>query len=84
LHFSLVHRSSSRALDVTWYDWRPDGRAYEGLPVDPEQARQRRAERFSTRMVDAAPLKEAPPVPETALTPWCVDLRRLGRLTGGD
>ena len=34
--------------------------------------------------VDATPLKEAAPVPETALTPWCVDLRRLGRLTGGD
>jgi hypothetical protein len=53
-------------------------------PWTRSRPRQRRAERFSTRMVDAAPLKEAPPVPETALTPWCVELRRLGRLAGGD
>jgi uncharacterized protein (DUF2126 family) len=84
LHFNLVRRSATRALDVTWHDWRPDGGAYEGLPVDQDQARQRCAERFLIRAVDAAPLKEAPPVPEPALTAWCVDLRRLGRQKGDD
>ncbi len=77
LRLTLLHRALRDAVQVTLYDWRPDGRPYDGLPRDREDARHRRAERFVVEYLDERP--QDPPLapPDSALTPYCLDLRRL-------
>ena len=75
--FVLTHRGLSDALQVRYFEWHPQGLAYPGLPQDLEDAAQRRAQRFVAQVIS---LKDCEPVKEpdkAALTPYCLDLRRL-------
>jgi len=82
----LAHRSGS-ALRVTLHPWRPNGEAYPGLPDDLDDAFARRSERFVVERSElaqhggepgaSAPASRAPLAPAHAITPYCVDLRRL-------
>jgi uncharacterized protein (DUF2126 family) len=77
LSFILAHHGLHEALEVTYHEWQPQGLAYTGLPEDMAEADRRRSERFTTRVIpvdDHAQVKTPPP---TAVTDYCVDLRRL-------
>ncbi|MGB7990203.1 MAG: transglutaminase family protein [Candidatus Methylophosphatis roskildensis] len=72
----LWHPRRRNACRITLHEWRPDQKAYDGLPEDAMAARARRRARIVAENVpppDPAP----PPAPAHALTPWCLDLRRL-------
>jgi uncharacterized protein (DUF2126 family) len=72
----LWHPGRRDACRVTLHEWRPDRQAYDGLPKDAQDARARRKARI---VVQNAPPPDPPPpsAPRHALTPWCLDLRRL-------
>lgn len=72
----LWHPTRSGACRVTLHEWRPDHLAYDGLPLDAEDARARRAARVVTLAVPP-PDPPPPPAPAHALTQWGLDLRRL-------
>lgn len=74
----LWHPQRREARRITLHEWRPDRQAYDGLPKDAQDARARRAERI---LVEDVPPPDPPPpqAPPHALTPWCLDLRRLYR-----
>jgi uncharacterized protein (DUF2126 family) len=72
----LWHPTRRHACRVTLHEWRPDRQAYDGLPGDAEDARARRAQRIVAEQVPP-PDPPPPPAPPAALTPWCLDLRRL-------
>jgi uncharacterized protein (DUF2126 family) len=64
------------ALKITYYEWKPQGGGYAGLPQDLDEARRRHEERLVVERLATIPDgKGAPPV--SALTPYCLDLRRL-------
>jgi uncharacterized protein (DUF2126 family) len=50
-------------LEITLHDWRPGGGAYDGLPLDDDEAARRRAERFVVRPCDAAGARWDEPPP---------------------
>ena len=67
---------SGRGVSMTLHPWRPNGDAYPGLPVDLNDAAARRLERaVHSQETEAETKLES--LPESALTPYCVDLRRL-------
>ena len=72
----LWHPMRRNACRITLHEWRPDNKAYDGLPEDALEARARRCARIVVEDV-SAPDPVPPPVPPHALTPWCLDLRRL-------
>lgn len=73
----LSHPGHSGALRIVLHEWRPQGGGYDGLPADLEDAAARRAERFVTERLDTAPTAAPLEPPPGALTPYCLDLRRL-------
>jgi uncharacterized protein (DUF2126 family) len=66
----LTWRRCGRGLTLALHGWRPDGGAYDGLPVDAGEARRRRLERA---VISAAPPGEGRPAGGAAFT---LDLRR--------
>ncbi len=72
----LWHPQRGKACRITLHEWRPDQQPYDGLPKDAEDARARRAQRIVVESVPP-PDPPPPPAPAHALTPWCLDLRRL-------
>ncbi len=77
LSFLLVHRDSDEALKLNYYDWRPEGQAYPGLPNDLTDAETRRSERFVTQTVSVKNAESPKALPNSAVTDYCIDLRRL-------
>lgn len=73
----LANRGLNEALEITYSEWHPEGLAYPGLPKDMEDARQRRQERFTTRIISFNGYDQPKAPPETAVTDYCLDLRRL-------
>lgn len=73
----LSHPYQPGALRIVMHEWRPRGGGYDGLPQDFEQAAARRAERFVTERLDTTPAPSPLEPPPGALTPYCLDLRRL-------
>lgn len=75
--FILMHPRLDEALEVTYHEWQPEGQAYPGLPKDMDEAMQRRNERFTSRVIplDVSVLPRVPP--DTAVSSYCLDLRRL-------
>ena len=71
----FVLHGPERAHRITLCDWKPDGKAYEGLPVDLEDARERRLERFQVELCEDPPVPVAPR--PAAVSPWTLDARRL-------
>jgi uncharacterized protein (DUF2126 family) len=72
----LWHPARRDACRITLHEWRPDQQPYDGLPKDAGDARRRRAQRIVEEHVPP-PDPPPPPAPAHALTPWCLDLRRL-------
>jgi uncharacterized protein (DUF2126 family) len=75
----LTHRNLDEALQVTYHEWQPHGSAYPGLPEDLADAERRREERFISKIVSRKGHDEAKTPPETAISDYCLDLRRLPR-----
>lgn len=77
----LLLRHPDHATDhvVTLHEWRTDGEAYDGPPVDLADARQRRADRIVLDVLPRDPaLARRTPIAH-GLTPFCLDLRTLSR-----
>jgi hypothetical protein len=47
LTLTLGHADHDVFYDITLHEWRPDGEAYAGLPVDLQEAGERRAGRMT-------------------------------------
>ena len=73
----LAHRGLDEALQITYYEWHPQGLAYPGLPEDLDDAEQRRRERFVTEVIDFKGYDRPLAPPDSAVTDYCLDLRRL-------
>ncbi len=73
----LSHPHQPEALRITLYEWRPQGGGYDGLPRDLAEAATRRVERFVTEHWNTDPIPAPLEPPPGALTPYCLDLRRL-------
>jgi uncharacterized protein (DUF2126 family) len=80
VQLTLAH-ASGECLTVTLFPWRPNGEAYPGLPEGLSEASARRQERFVVQHLNdpaaLAAVAAAPPAPPSAVSPCCVDLRRL-------
>ena len=73
---TLLPPAGGHGLRITLHEWQPQGAPYQGLPATPEEAGNRRDERF---VVEELPLERAPeslPPPPEALSDYCLDLRR--------
>lgn len=77
ISFVLAHRGLNEALEVTYYEWQPQGLAYDGLPADMKDAERRRRERFTTRVIEISDHAQAITPPSSAIADYCLDLRRL-------
>lgn len=73
----LAHPGLDDALEITYSEWHPKGLAYPGLPKDIEDAEQRTGERFCTRMISIKEFDQPKIPPESAVSDYCFDLRRL-------
>jgi uncharacterized protein (DUF2126 family) len=72
-----LQHPSGEAQQTVLHPWHPSGAPYEGLPRDLHEASLRRIERAVTVPVAAASLPEPREPWNPALTPHCLDLRRL-------
>jgi uncharacterized protein (DUF2126 family) len=72
----LLPPGGENGLRCTLHDWQPEGKPYDGLPDNLDEARRRIAERFEVEEItpDQAPDAVAPP--DEAVTDYCLDLRR--------
>jgi uncharacterized protein (DUF2126 family) len=73
----LAHRGLDEALQITYSEWHPQGLAYPGLPKDMEDAELRRHERFTTKVVSVKGIDPPKLPPDSAMTDYCLDMRRL-------
>ncbi|KPJ94162.1 MAG: hypothetical protein AMJ53_05835 [Gammaproteobacteria bacterium SG8_11] len=73
----LAHRGLSEALQINYYEWHPQGLAYPGLPTDMDDAEHRRSERFTTEIIPFQGYDQPRTPPDSAMTDYCLDLRRL-------
>jgi uncharacterized protein (DUF2126 family) len=72
----LLPPGGENGLRCTLHDWQPEGKPYDGLPDNLDEARRRIAERFVVEEIspDQAPDPVNPP--DEAVTDYCLDLRR--------
>ena len=73
----LAYRGLNEALEITYSEWHPHGLAYPGLPKDMVDAEQRRNERFTTKIISFNGNGQPKAPPDSAVTDYCIDLRRL-------
>lgn len=73
----LTHERLLEALQLTVFNWQPQGEAYAGLPEDREEARRRRAERVVVAQVDVFGLPTPYSARAQAYGDYCFDLRRV-------
>ena len=73
----IANPGLNEALEVTYFEWQPQGLAYPGLPQDMVEAKQRRDERFITKVISFNNLYQFKTPPDSAVTDFCIDLRRL-------
>lgn len=78
LRLTLWHPALPDALYLSLHDWRPDGGAYDGLPVDLADAAARRAARCVAERGPAPAFETLRAPPPEAVTPHALDLRWLG------
>lgn len=74
---SFRHPGTGDARLLTLHEWRPDGGAYPGLPVDLADAARRRAERVAVQAVAGGSQPTAEPGAVRGLGAFCLDLRWL-------
>lgn len=73
----LLPPGGKKCLRCTLHDWQPEGKAYEGLPDNLDEARRRIAERFVVEEISPDQAPDATTPPNEALTDYCLDLRRI-------
>ncbi|MDD5268760.1 MAG: transglutaminase family protein [Methylococcales bacterium] len=73
----IANPGLNEALEITYSEWQPQGLAYPGLPEDMVEAELRRAERFITKIIPFNTFNQFKAPPASAVTDFCVDLRRL-------
>ncbi|MGA7981495.1 MAG: transglutaminase family protein, partial [Chromatiaceae bacterium] len=79
VRIQLYNSTTRELVDVEYYEWRPDGGAYSGLPEDEAEARRRREARVIRRSIRGASPPLTQPPPSSCLTDCCFDLRRILR-----
>jgi len=79
--FRIQNADRRSAWEIRCHSWRPDGRDYHGLPADFAEALQRQRERFVVKRARYS--ETCVEVPERALTPFSLDVRRLARVGSG-
>lgn len=77
INLVLTHRSLDEALQITYHEWHPRGLPYPGLPEDLVEARRRRKERFTPRIISRKKNEPVNTPPESAMSEYCLDLRWL-------
>ncbi|MGR9046395.1 MAG: transglutaminase family protein [Gammaproteobacteria bacterium] len=77
INLVLAHCGLNEALKITYSEWHPQGLAYPGLPKDMLDAEQRRHMRFSTKIIAFNGISQPKVPPDSAVTDYCIDLRRL-------
>jgi len=73
----IANPGLNEALEVTYFEWQPQGLAYPGLPQDMVEAKQRRDERFITKVISFNSLGRFKTPSGSSVTDFCIDLRRL-------
>lgn len=73
----IANPGLNEALEITYSEWQPQGLAYPGLPEDMAEAEQRRNERFITKKIAFNDFEQFKNPPDSAVTDFCIDLRRL-------
>jgi len=69
--------NSALALELTVFEWQPQGGAYPGLPANLAEARNRRRERLVIAEIAAATLPKAKSMPVSAINNFYFDMRRI-------
>lgn len=69
-----------QAWKLTLHQWKPGGGAYPGLPSDWVESAARRQERLAIEVSERGSTVSPRRPPSDAVTPYCLDLRRLGGL----
>jgi uncharacterized protein (DUF2126 family) len=72
----LLLPAGGNGLRCTLHDWQPDGKPYDGLPEDIDEARRRIAERFVVEEITPEQVPEAVNPPDESISDYCLDLRR--------
>ncbi|HUL13711.1 MAG TPA: transglutaminase family protein [Methylococcaceae bacterium] len=73
-----LHRPDlGRSWKLTLHDWKPEGGAYPGLPSDWPESAARRQERLVIEVCESDQSSSIRCPPSNAVTPYCLDLRRL-------
>lgn len=71
----FVCLTEGQAHEVSLFNWRPDGGAYDGLPEDTAEAEERRRERFVVRALEPDAIPEPRRAPREAISRFGLDLR---------
>lgn len=74
---TLVHRELREALQINYHEWHPKNLPYPGLPENLDDAESRRKQRFTTSMIPLRGIAKPEDPPDSAMTDYCLDLRRL-------
>jgi len=72
----LLPPGGENGLRCTLHDWQPEGKPYEGLPENLDEARRRIAERFVVEEITPDQTPDAVNPPDEAVSDYCLDLRR--------
>ena len=72
----LLPPGGQNGLRCTLHDWQPEGKPYDGLPDNLDEARRRIAERFVVEEIKPDQAPDAVDPPDAAVSDYCLDLRR--------
>ena len=72
----LLPPGGKNGLRCTLHDWQPEGKPYNGLPDNLDEARRRIAERFVVEEISPDHAPDAVNPPDEAVSDYCLDLRR--------
>ena len=72
----LLPPGGKNGLRCTLHDWQPEGKPYNGLPDNLDEARRRIAERFVVEEISLDQAPDAVNPPDEAVSDYCLDLRR--------
>ena len=76
---SIILRQYAGEPKPRWslHDWQPEGKPYDGLPDNLDEARRRIAERFVVEEITPEQAPDAVMPPDDATSDYCLDLRRI-------
>jgi uncharacterized protein (DUF2126 family) len=72
----LLPPGGEHGLRCTLHDWQPEGKPYDGLPDNLDEAHRRIAERFVVEEITPDQAPDAVSPPDEAVSDYCLDLRR--------